>query len=144
MKNILLPLVFMFAILSVQAQKRGGDRQNHRRDIASNIAPEQLATMQAQKMTLALDLTDKQQKEVAEVLERNISERKNNKMTREDFKALSSDEKVAMRQKNMDQKIATKRAFKKIMSEEQYSQFEKMAARQKNNRGKRMQRAKRW
>ncbi|BAO55667.1 hypothetical protein [Nonlabens marinus] len=143
MKNILLPLVFMFAIISVQAQKRGTDRQNDRRDIAANIAPEQLASMQAQKMTLALDLTDKQQKEIEAVLATSIAERKANKMTKEEFKALPTDQKMAMKQKSMDQKIATKRAFKKIMNEEQYSQFEKMAARQKNYRGKRMQRAKR-
>ena len=143
MKNILLPFVFMFALVSVQAQKRGYDRQNDRQALAANIAPEQLATMKAQKMTLALDLTDKQQKEVEAVLATNIAERQANKLTKEEFKVLSTDEKMAMKQKSMDQKIATKRAFKKIMNEEQYSQFEKMAARQTNNRGKRMQRAQR-
>jgi hypothetical protein len=142
MKNVLLPLVFMLAIVSVQAQKRG-DRQENRREIAANTAPEERASLQAKKMTLALDLTDKQQEEIADLLAANHAKREENKMTPEVFKALSKDEKVAVYEKKLDEKIATKRAIKEILNQEQYARFEKMAARKKGSRALRMQKPRR-
>jgi len=142
MKNILLPLVFMLAIGSVQAQKRG-DRQENRQDMAANRAPKEMASLQAKKMTLALDLTDKQQKEITNLLFNNQEKRKENKMTRADFKALSKEDKIALQQNRLDEKIATKRAIKNILNEEQYVRFEKMAARKKGNRMDRMQKPRR-
>jgi hypothetical protein len=90
MKNILLPLVFMLAIVTAQAQIKT-DRSENRRVLAANLNPEDLASIQAKRMTLALDLSDNQEKEIEELLTAKRTNRKENKVTREDFKAMSAE-----------------------------------------------------
>jgi hypothetical protein len=90
MKNILLPLVFMLAIVTAQAQVKT-DRAENRRVLAANLNPEYLAIIQAKRMTLALDLSDNQEKEIEELLTAKRTNRKENKVTREDFKAMSAE-----------------------------------------------------
>ncbi len=131
MKNILLPLVLLLAIATTQAQ-RNNDRQENRREIAANMDPAAIASIQAKKMTLALDLTDKQEREITEILVANKSNR-DQKITREQYQAMSAADKLAVKEKKMDAQIATKRAFKEILNDDQYERFEKMA---KNRRGK--------
>lgn len=142
MKYILLTAAFMLTTLSIQAQKRGMQISNSN-DLAANAAPQDLAAIQAKKMTLALDLTDQQEKQITALLTQNHLTRKENKMTREEYKAMPVEQKMVLRQKRMDEKIATKRAFKKILNEEQYADFEKMAGKKHARNKIRMQRAKR-
>jgi hypothetical protein len=132
MKNILLPLVFMLAIVTAQAQIKT-DRSENRRELAANLNPEDVASIQAKRMTLALDLSDNQEKEIAELLTARRTNRKENEVTREDFKAMSAEQKLAMKEKQMDERIAIKRAFKKILNDEQYTEFEKMAKNGRQN-----------
>jgi hypothetical protein len=142
MKNILLPLVFMLAIVTAQAQIKT-DRSENRRELAANLNPEDVASIQAKRMTLALDLSDNQEKEIAELLTARRTNRKENKVTREDFKAMSAEQKLAMKEKQMDERIAIKRAFKKILNDEQYTEFEKMAKKKNGERREMRQKARR-
>lgn len=133
MKNILLLHVFMLAIVTAQAQRKI-DRTENRRELATNLNPGDLSSIQAKRMTLALDLSDNQEKEIEELLTAKRTNRKENKINREDFKAMSAEQKLAMKEKQMDERIATKRAFKKILNDEQYTEFEKMAKKKNGER----------
>jgi transposase len=115
----------MLAIVTAQAQRKT-DRSENRKELAANLNPEDIASIQAKRMTLALDLSDNQEKEITSLLTANRTKRAENKITKEDFKAMSAEQKLAMKEKQMDEKIAMKRAFKKILNDEQYTEFEKM------------------
>ena len=89
-------------------------------------------------MTLALDLSDKQEVQVEKVLLANAVKRKEAMANREERKELSKEEKMTLAEARMDQKIATKRAFKDILDDEQYTRFEKIAVmKERNKRGHR-------
>jgi LAS superfamily LD-carboxypeptidase LdcB len=133
MKNILLLLVFMLAIVTAEAQRKI-DRSENRRELATNLNPGDLASIQAKRMTLALDLSDNQEKEIVELLIAERSYRKDNKITREHFKAMSADQILTLKENTIDEKIAIKRAFKKILNDEQYTEFEKMAKKKNRER----------
>ena len=61
MKKIISILVLVFAVtFTTQAQKKRGERGEN----GSKLTIEQHTTLAVKKMTLALDLSDKQQKQI--------------------------------------------------------------------------------
>lgn len=115
--------------LAAGAQQRG---EKHER-----LKPEQRAELKAKEMTLALNLNDKQQKDVKTLLldrskkaEAAMAERK---AARDAGKKHTADERFAMRSKMLDAQIATKAEMRKILTTEQFAKWEK----QLENRPKR-------
>lgn len=105
-----------------------------------NFTIEQKASLAVKKMTLALDLTAKQQKEVSPLLAAQIQEReaamKQRMEARKTGKRPSKDELFAMQSKRLDNQIAFKNRMKNILDKEQFEKFEKMAhARKKEMKG---------
>ncbi|AZQ43824.1 hypothetical protein [Nonlabens ponticola] len=131
MKNFLLPLVMIFAMIGANAQRNP-------RMLAKNANPEQTATIQAQKMTLALDLSDKQQNQVKQLILEKQMDRQENKMTREERQKLTAEQKLELQEERLAKQIEMKRAMKDILNEEQYEKFEKQMARKKMQARKRM------
>ena len=110
-----------------------------------NFSPAQKAEMAIKKMTLALDLTAKQQKEIAPLLATQINEReaamKQRMEARKSEKRPTKDEIFEMESKRLDNQIAFKNKMKSILDKEQFQKFEKMAhARKREMRGKRKER----
>ena len=60
-----------------------------------NLTPEQIASIQSKKMTLVLDLGNKQQAQVEKLLLVNAKERQAHKMSREDRAQLTDVQKAA-------------------------------------------------
>jgi hypothetical protein len=89
--------------------------------------------IQAKKMTLALDLSNKQEKQVLQVLEGQKSKIDDARLTKEERKELTADQREAVIVEKLEQRIALKREFKNILSDDQYERWEKMMAK----RGKR-------
>ena len=124
MKNLVSILVLVFAFtFTTQAQKKRGDRQ-------SNLTPEQHTELAVKKMTLALDLSDKQQKQIKPLLMANMADKKaameKRKEARKEKKRPTADEMYAMQTKRLDKQIAMKRSMKNILNKEQFEKFEKM------------------
>ena len=94
--------------------------------------------VQAKRMTLALDLNDKQENQILTILENQRKVRENNKLTREERRELSQEKKEELRVAMLDQRIAMKREMKSILNDEQYNRWEKMMARKGKNKMKRM------
>ncbi|TQO39626.1 hypothetical protein GQ41_4308 [Arenibacter algicola] len=137
MKKIVVLIVLMAGITAM-AQKPERER-GHRGDM-KDMSPEQIAALQTKQMTLALDLSDAQQKEIQSInLENAVkrSEKMDEMKARKESgeaKKLTSEERYAMKTAMLDHQIAQKEKMKKILNKEQYEKWEKM---KKNREGHR-------
>ena len=132
MKKILMAILVM-ATISVTAQDHNmkGKRGNMK-----DLSPEQAATLQTKKMTLALDLNESQQSKIKTILTEDATARKakmeERKANKEDGKkVLTADEKYAMQNERLDHQIARKEQMKSILNTDQYEKWVKMDARKK-------------
>lgn len=129
MKKLIVLMVLMAGITAMaqKPERERGDRGDIR-----DMTPEQIATLQTKQMTLALDLTDAQQKEIQSInLENAVkrSEKMNEMKARKESgeaKKLTSEERYAMKTAMLDHQIAQKEKMKKILNKEQYMKWEKM------------------
>ncbi len=126
MKKIILILLVLVSFIGVSQEHKPTRKQ------VVDMTPEQMATLKTKKMTLALDLTDKQYNDVYTV---NLEHAKIRKAKMAERKAIrDSGEKeeptaellYARKNEKLDNMIAHKRKMKNILSEEQYKKWEKM------------------
>src|SRR5690554_5756690 len=143
MKNLVLVIALMMG-LSAMAQKTGQEKR-HKGDMKS-MNPEQMATLQTKRMTLALDLTDAQQKQIQSLNLENATKRaekmKAMKAKKEsgELKEITSEDRYAMKSAMLDHQIAQKERIKKILDKDQYAKWEKMKKNRKgHHKGKAMQ-----
>ncbi|WP_175455377.1 hypothetical protein [Pricia antarctica] len=104
------------------------------------MTPDQTATLRTKKMTLALDLTEVQQKQIqtlnlenAKTRESSMEKRKSIKENGESKKP-TPEERYAMKNERLDRMIAQKAEMKDILSTEQYGKWEKMVQRRGKHR----------
>lgn len=140
MKKLILLVVLMAGITAI-AQKPERERGN--RGDMKDMSPEQMATLQTKQMTLALDLTDDQQKQIQSLNLENAMARaekmKEMKAKKESGEAMkfTSEERYAMQTARLDQQIAQKEKMKKILNTEQYGKWEAMKKdRERHRRGR--------
>tara|TARA_R110002049_G_scaffold10476_8_gene51536 strand:- start:1392 stop:1913 length:522 start_codon:yes stop_codon:yes gene_type:complete len=110
-------------------RKSNPDGLKMRKAHMANFSPEQLATLQTKKMTLALDLTAAQQSKVQKLNEANAKlrqEKMKGFKAKKEGTTLSSTERYEIASTILDHKIVQKQELKKILSQEQYASWEKM------------------
>ncbi|AXG69761.1 hypothetical protein KORDIASMS9_01988 [Kordia sp. SMS9] len=150
MKNILYALAILLT-LNVAAQERpdykGKDgKMKAQKEFLQSLTPAQMATLQTKKMTLALDLTERQQTKILALQTKTATERKADMEARKAMKEKgekpTDEERFQMMNERLDAKIAYKQSIKEILTSEQYERWEKMQAQRakgkKKMRGKRM------
>ena len=135
MKNLATILVFVFAFtFTAEAQKR---RQEKR----PQLTVEQQTNLALKKMTLALDLSEKQQNKIQPLLKQQAIKRKaameKRKEMRKSETKPTADEMYAMQSARLDDQIAMRNSMKEILNASQFEKFEKMAKARKM-RGKKM------
>lgn len=115
--------VMLFVAVATMAQ----ERQHHHRSYMKDLTPEQMATLQTKKMTLALDLSKAQQSQLKKLFTENAKLRKEKMKMRKAKKenGTTSEERYAMQNQRLDHLIAQKSEMKKILSQEQYEKWEK-------------------
>ena len=134
---LVLVLVFAFT-LTTQAQKKERKERKERTERREKIklSTEQQVDLAVKKMTLKLDLTEKQQREIKPLIAAKVKGRKAAMEKRKEFKKAgkkpTSDELYAVKSKMLDNQIAAKNKMKNILNKEQFEKFEKM------NRGRKM------
>ena len=138
MKNIASILVFVFAFtFGTQAQKKRDFR-------SAKLTIEQQTSLKVKQMTLALDLSDKQKKQVQSLLLAASLNKKafmeKRKEARKDKKRPTSDEIYAMKSQLLDNQIAMKRSMKSILNSTQFQRLEDIQKKRTMNNKKRMQR----
>jgi len=120
----------MVAAVTVNAQH--GERRHedgmHGREKAERFTPEQRTELQVKKMTLDLDLTEKQQKDIKAYFLEQAKEKEKAavalKADRDSGKRPTSDERFAIKSKMLDERIATKAFLKKTLNPEQMAKLE--------------------
>lgn len=129
-------IVIAIAFISVQAfaQPNQGEQRKQRMHKKHDFTPEQAATLHAKKMTLHLDLNEKQQAQVKEILLENAQARKAKmeafkaKKESGELKKPTTEERFEMANAKLDHQIAMKAKMKKILNEEQFAKWEKVMA----------------
>lgn len=148
MRNLVNILVLVFAFsLTTTAQKK-------RKDKRPKLSIEQHTNLAIKKMTLALDLTEKQQIQIKPLLQAQAEKRKAAKEKREEMRKNNTkptaDEMYKMQADRLDDQIAMKGKMKEILNKEQFEKFEKMArsrkmkAKQKMKKMMAMKKKKDW
>ena len=129
MKKIVSILVLVFAFtLTTQAQKK----RKHKK---ANFSTEQKVDLAVKQMTLRLDLTASQQRQIKPLIAAKIADRKaameKRKAMKEAKKKPTVDELYAIKSNLLDKQIAMKSKIKNILNKEQFEKFEKMQKRRK-------------
>jgi len=132
MKTWILAMAMMvgMAMSAQPGNRKFNDVRGYGREHRENFTPEQRTELKVKKLTLALDLSDKQQKELQKLLlnaeTQKVQFMAKHKADREAGKKLTDDEKFSLKTIRLDNQIAMKREMKKILTAEQYASFEKM------------------
>lgn len=135
-------IIVFLLMLSVTAFAQKSEK--HRRGDMQQMTAAQMATLKTKKMTLALDLTKDQQTKIqalnlenAEHFKTKTEARKARRNSGETGKP-SADDRFERKNQQLNRMIAQKEKMKKILSDEQYERWEKMAHRHVNHwKGKR-------
>ena len=117
----------LFATLLMMVGTVGISQRGPEHHPMKDMSPEQVATLETKKMTLALDLTEKQQQQVQEIhLEKAIDR----KTLKEEHKSRDSkpdaDERFQMMNERLDKQIAVKDQMKDILDKDQFEKWEKL------------------
>ncbi|WP_424002379.1 hypothetical protein [Maribacter sp. IgM3_T14_3] len=131
MKKILMAILVV-ATISATAQ----DQNKGKRGDMKDLSPDQVASLQTKKMTLALDLNESQQAKVKTILTKDATARKAKMEERkaskdEGKKIMTSEEKYTKQNERLDYQIARKEEMKSILTADQFEKWEKMNHRKK-------------
>lgn len=136
MKNLASILILVLAItFTTQAQKE-------RKQKKPKFTIEQQATLAIKKMTLALDLSKKQQNQIKPLLMAQITDKKANMQKRKE--ARKSEEKptaeeiYALKNKQLDKQIVMNNKMKNILNKDQFEKFQRMQHQRKMAAKKKM------
>jgi hypothetical protein len=136
MKKIASILILVFAFsLTTQAQKNNKEKR-------PQLSIEQQTELAVKQMTLALDLSAKQQKQIMPLMKAQAARKKEaidkKKQMKKRNSEPSADEIFTLKSKILDHKIAMKNGMKDILNKDQFEKFEKIAKRKMIKRKKMM------
>ena len=128
MKNFAVILMMVIAVtFTANAQQKTAQKNRQNRP---QFTAEQQTELAVKRMTLALDLNEKQQNQIKPLLMTQAAQRKTAmekmKKARENKQKPSKEELFTMRSQQLDHQIAMKKAMKEILTKEQFEEFEKM------------------
>lgn len=123
MKKIIL-LALLIVGTTIVAQERNRKAQGMKME---QFTAEQKSQLMLKKMTLLLDLSDAQQKDMSVLISNDIAQKEANlaemKAMREKRVRPSKDDRFTMQIKMLDKKIAAKKNMKKILDAKQYEKW---------------------
>ena len=147
MKKLIIIAIALVSLQGIaQGQKKDRPNNQERTQRMDNLTPDEAANLQTKKMTLHLDLNDKQQKEIYKLNLENATKRQEMKAAYKakkdsgEMQKPSKEQRLAMQNAKLDYQIAMKAKMKTILNADQFSKWEKMQA-QMANRVKGMRKA---
>ncbi|OMP31590.1 hypothetical protein [Mangrovimonas sp. DI 80] len=133
MKKIILMMAI--ALIAFQANAQQGPRdfqkgnRGDRMGMLQDLTPEQASEIHTKRMTLNLDLTEAQQKQIQVINLEEATYRKAQMEARQNMtQKPTSDEIAARMNARLDHQIAYKKKVKNILTEEQYQKWEETKA----------------
>jgi len=139
MKKILI-LLMIFSVGIANAQEGNQDRKEKRKELRANfkdVSVEQMAELKTKQLTLNLDLSPAQEIEMKKFQLQQATKRKEYFETRKDKKDVSASERIELKTKMVEEKIAAKNKMKTILTEDQFKKWEQHLAERKMKRSKR-------
>ncbi|WP_445749574.1 hypothetical protein [Polaribacter sp.] len=129
MKNLATFILLAIAVtFTANAQEKTGQKNKQNRP---QFTAEQHTELSVKRLTLALDLNEKQQNQIKPLLMAQATQRKaameKMKKARENKQRPSEEEIFAMENQKLDNQIAMKNKMKEILTKEQFEKFEKIA-----------------
>lgn len=124
--KIIAPIIILLTTFTSISQ----EREYNSRDKLKDFSPDQIATLQTKRATLALDLTKEQQVQIKSYFLDNIKTREAKKeahtLKKEngDYKKQTSQERYTFINDALDFRIAQKTKLKKILSKEQLANWD--------------------
>jgi protein CpxP len=133
----LIVLALLIVGTTIVAQERNKRPQRFGME---QFTPEQQSQLMLKRMTLELDLTEGQQKEITSFISDKMAKKEahkaNMKAMKEKGVKPTKDERFAMHIKMLDEQIATKKSMQKILNAKQ---FEKWASLKEDHKGNRQE-----
>ena len=134
-KFIALSILVVLFSATVNAQGKKGNNKK-----GNDFTAEQMATLQSKKLTLRLDLDQKQQKAVYEVMLKNSEERialrAENQQKRASGVKPTTEERYNMENLRLEKQIAHQNEMKKILTTDQYSIWVDQMAKMNNKKNR--------
>ncbi len=128
MKKMIAMAILMSGMMSFAQEKPQAPRDEKVK--REQFTPEQRSELKLKELTLKLDLSASQQKEMAKLLAdteaKKEAARAEMKKAKESGKKPTADERFQKRSKMLDEQIAMKDRIKKILNPEQMEKWEKM------------------
>lgn len=128
MKNLLIILV-LTSTLGLTAQNGISENKSQRKELRESFTPEQKAELFSKRITLQLDLSTSQQKQVKQLF-LDLSKEKDNHSNR---KGMTSEDKFEQRNTQLDRRIAMKRELKQILTPKQFEKWEQSVSERKSH-----------
>jgi len=121
-----MALILLFGLSAYAQHEHHGPRHEK----GEQFTPEQRATLQAKKLSLALDLTSVQQEKVQEIFLAREKERISRQEALDQSDSLSRGPESRFKRMNrsLDAMIAHKQQMKNVLTAEQYVKWEKITA----------------
>ena len=133
MKNVFLVASFLICFTSFAQGPRGNnDRQPKPKMERPDYTPTQLAELQTKKLTLELDLDEKQQAKVFDLQLKVAKDREAHKIEKGPKDEMTDEDKFEKHSARLDSQIEYKNAMKSILNKDQFEKWEKTS----ENRGK--------
>jgi periplasmic protein CpxP/Spy len=128
MKKVFLILTLVLSLLTFAQEKKGA---------VEKMSPEQQSILLVKKLTLSLDLNQKQQEEIKalllEMAQKKAAHQLEKKTKKEKGEKPTATEKFEKQSQLLDDQITFKAKMKKILNEEQFKKWE---TNQNNRKGK--------
>jgi len=138
MKKIVIALIALITFqVNAQHKEEGHEKSRKERfHKMKNISAEDMSQLHTKKLTLALDLTEAQQKKVNALNLRQAKAKKAKMEARmkakEAAKKRTQEERLKHMNERLDAQIAHKKEMKAILNAEQYKKWENMQAKRKH------------
>lgn len=122
-------LIFTLALItSISFAGIAQEKELEKREATEKLSSEQRNALHLKEMTLNLDLTSSQQKEIAPIIAEQTTKmearRKEMKAQKETKKSLTANEKFEIKNKSLDSQIEMKTKMKKILNANQMEKWE--------------------
>ena len=138
MKKIVIVLIALITFQANAQHKEEGrhDSKKERFHKMKDVSPEDMAQLYTKKLTLALDLTEAQQKKINAMSLKQAKAKKAKMEARmkakEAAKKRSQEERLKAMNERLDAQIAHKKEMKAILNAEQYEKWERMQAKRQH------------
>lgn len=142
MKKVIV-VIMLLASFTAFAQR--GGHKGKKQQFAKDLTVEQIATLKTKKMTLALDLSKTQQKQIMDLTIVRLEERKAKMEERKEQSETSkpekpsSEERFEMINSRLDKQLAHQEQMKQILNNEQYKLWKEISMKKHAQGKKRMQ-----